>query len=319
MARALGGAPRLIGTKVFPSVRACLMQWGHPLAPVCLAEWLRLCAVQSGYAARKSRRLQEFRSFIESLPGEIQSLPLPQQVSMFVGNLLIRPSIRSPATISTYVAELAAALGISKKTKILADTLAGVNRMWLYHPHRAEPVSPPRAVRAAGKLGPQEKLLAAIWISNGLRQSCLEHMLFEPSKVECHRGEGETVLVILADRRKGLATWQAPRAEVRMVGPERKMEACRRALAVMLASPLETKLDWFATLEAWRRQADFAAHGIRRGTAQWMAQRGSSREVVSQVLGHAEEVRRFPVTQLYTEGQTLAERLALARAQPRTL
>lgn len=311
------GAPSLIGPRLLPTVRHCLCRWEHPLASVALAEWLRLCAVQGGYARRKEARLQEFRRFTLSLPPQLQEASLPQLLSFYVGHLALRPSIRSPATVQTYISEVASALGISRRARPVAQTLAGMNRLWFHQPRRAPPVEPQEAQQKVLELGsPQAQLLACIWIFGGLRQADVAHLLFEPISTTSQVVQGMSVLVIFLERRKGFMEGQGPRPEILLRGPPEQMRAVEQSLLRVKCCPVEARREWFADLIRWRQRHQIEAHSFRRGTAQWLSGRGASREQVAAVLGHAEAVKRWEVTQRYTEGRTWSERWEVARVLP---
>lgn len=310
------GAPRLIGEKLLPEIRRLLIEWGHPWAPVALAEWLRLCAVQNEYGRRKASRLEQVRSFVDTLPPAWQGLPPPQLLALFTGSLVLKKTIQSPATVGTYVGEAAAALGIAKKAKPVSETLAGLNRLWLHTPKRAIPVPPEVAYQKASKMTDHGMALATVWISNGARQGCIEHLIFEPWTSDVRAEGNSTVLVLRLERRKGLHTWMGPRAELRLRGPGNHIRGVLRLLMQVKQASLDRKEGLFRELVEWRMANGFQAHGIRRGTSQWMSLAGVPEKTIAAVMGHAEEVRRHAVTQLYTEGQSWADRQELAKAQP---
>lgn len=319
LAQKLGrGCPRLIGEDLLPFVREELRMWGHPWAFVGLAEWLRVCCVQGAYGERKVRRRAEVEKMVAELPSELrQTLSVPEILGLFAGSLLMRESVRSPATVSTYVGEASAALGGSKKSRVVSDTLAGVNRLWLHRAQKAPPVPPQQVKKAVHALGSLEaRVCARLWMVNGARQGCLEHLLFEPTQLELREDQKEAVLVARLSLRKGVLTWQGPRPELLLVGPCSVIRSCFHTLRGLLSKPLGHRNAIFEELVRWRKEAGWRAHGIRRGTSAWMSQQQVPLSNIAAALGHAEEVKKFGVTQSYTEGRDWAARLQIARALP---
>lgn len=311
------GAPRLVDTKVLDLVRKGVRAWGHPWGFVGLAEWLRLCAVQARYARRKEIRMQQFQDMTCALPPNLQALGKAQLISFFAGNLLLKETLNSPATISTYIGEAAAALDVPKRARPIKEVLSGLGRMWIHTPRRAVPVEPAEAFQFAQDLPEVQRVLAWVWISNGARQGDLEHLLFEGASLELGVVQGEAVLVMKLNRRKGALTTEGPRPELSLAGPIKQLMQWKSLLQGVLHAPVEYRRGLFESLVRWRQGVGLQAHSIRRGTAAWMSTQGAPMSVVAGVLGHAAEVRKDAVTQGYVEGRSWQDRLLQTKAQPR--
>lgn len=288
-----------------------------PVEAVVVGEWLQRMSVSEGYAGSRDRQLAKFDVFVQALPRTLQGEPTAVQLSWFVGREALRRKVRSPATVETYTAQVASALGTSRRAKVVASALEGMRRLWMFSPMRAIPVGPEQAYAYLPLLPSLAcRMLGVLWISNGLRQGDLARMLAQDTKVEAKVSGAQGLVLVSFLQRKGNCAGRGSPSELVLPVATPLVSSLVFLLRRIFQAPLVLREGWLETLVLWRSRLGLQAHSFRRGTAQWLSAMQVEEDTIASILGHSEAVRKHPVTQLYTDGLSLADRLRKASALP---